>query len=297
MTGDKLLYLERLDEHSRRKQGLLSTPQEASLLELSEARPEDWRRVATALSPFMKAKRVIRLQDILRRRRSRLHLVLENIADPHNSASVLRAAEACGLQHIHVIESVSQFQLPAATARAASKGVVGGDGDGLDASRWISLHKYTSTRECAERLDALGLQVFASDCPTDDGEGMPANEGKSWNTSKRHEATAVPIDALDFSASAAGTALVFGNERRGVSRSMLERSCRSFYLPMSGLTQSFNISVAVAMSLYSAIASGAFPEGDLRSEQQEELLGRWLLRDIKAARSVLADVGIEFADF
>ena len=68
------------------------------------------------------------------------------------------------------------------------------------------------------------------------------------------------IDELDFAASAAsgGAALIFGNERRGVSRSFIERADRSFYLPMCGLTQSFNISVAVAMSLYHAVASGAF---------------------------------------
>eukprot|EP00966_Prymnesium_polylepis_P067971 1579942-Prymnesium_polylepis.2 len=30
---------------------------------------------------------------------ARASQVLENVADPHNSASVLRAAEACGVQH------------------------------------------------------------------------------------------------------------------------------------------------------------------------------------------------------
>ena len=76
MSGDQLLYLERLDQHARRKQGLLgSKVEERLVLELNEARPADWRRVATALSPNMKEKRVVRLQDVLRRRRSRLHLV------------------------------------------------------------------------------------------------------------------------------------------------------------------------------------------------------------------------------
>ena len=38
-------------------------------------------------------------------------------------------------------------------------------------------------------------------------------------------------------------ALVFGNERRGVSPGLLEAADASFYLPMAGFTQSFNISV------------------------------------------------------
>jgi tRNA (guanosine-2'-O-)-methyltransferase len=106
----------------------------------------------------------------------------------------------------------------------------------------------------------------------------------------------VPIDNLDFRAKR-GTALVFGNERRGVSRAFIEFADAPFYIPMAGLTQSFNISVAVAMSLYAAIASGQFPEGSLTEEDRYELLGRWLLRDVKAARPLLLkEAGLEFAD-
>ena len=38
-------------------------------------------------------------------------------------------------------------------------------------------------------------------------------------------------------------ALVFGNERRGVSPALLAAADATFYLPMAGFTQSFNISV------------------------------------------------------
>ena len=92
-------------------------------------------------------------------------------------------------------------------------------------------------------------------------------------------------------------ALVFGNERRGVSAQFAEAAAGLFFLPMVGFTQSFNISVAVVMSLYSALASGAFPLGDLSADERDELLGRWLMRDVKAARTVLMDAGIEFTDF
>jgi hypothetical protein len=51
------------------------------------------------------------------------------------------------------------------------------------------------------------------------------------------------------------------------------------------------------MSLYAAIASGQFPEGSLTEEDRYELLGRWLLRDVKAARPLLLkEAGLEFAD-
>ena len=92
-------------------------------------------------------------------------------------------------------------------------------------------------------------------------------------------------------------AIVLGNERRGVSRALVERSDAAFYLPMCGLTQSFNISVAAAVALYAVLSSGSFPQGSLDEEEQVELLGKWLLRDVKAAKPLLRKAGIEFVDF
>lgn len=111
----------------------------------------------------------------------------------------------------------------------------------------------------------------------------------------------VPTEQIDFGAGLRdghrGIALVFGNERRGVSQLLLEASDALFYLPMSGLTQSFNIGVALGMSLHAAIRSGAFPASGLPEDECIELMGRWLLRDVKGARTHLFHAGIEFADF
>ena len=83
-----------------------------------------------------------------------------------------------------------------------------------------------------------------------------------------------------------------------VSRAFIDRADQAFYIPMVGLTQSFNISVAVAMTLYAAISSGHFGEGTLSEAERDELLGRWLLRDVKAAKQILRSrCAIEFDDF
>ena len=174
---------------AQRRQGLLGPAEHILIPCLDDATPADWIKVVRELSPFMKESRVLRLQAALRRRRSRLHLVLENIADPHNSAAVsaaaattsrssrhygaflsqptppapsrqvLRTAEACGVQHVHVIESISEFLLPAATATAAARGTVGVVDGAAAASRWLTVHRYRSARECIDALDRLNLQV------------------------------------------------------------------------------------------------------------------------------------------
>ena len=66
---------------------------------------------------------------------------------------------------------------------------------------------------------------------------------------------------------------------------------------MCGFTQSFNVSVAAALSLQAVIASGAFPVGSMSEGERAAVLGRWMLRDVKAARPVLRRAGIEFIDF
>ena len=141
------------------------------------------------------------------------------------------------------------------------------------------------------------------------GGKLRPSEGVGRRAAEQREA--LPIAALDFAASTAdarpggpggpqpggGVALAFGNERRGCSRALVAAGDGTFFLPMSGFTQSFNIGVAVAMSLAAAIDSGAFPMGTLSEDERAELLGRWLIRDMKAAPSLLLQVGLEFEDF
>ena len=46
------------------------------------------------------------------------------------------------------------------------------------------------------------------------------------------------------------TAVVFGNEHRGVSEEALRLSDLNIIIPMSGMVESFNISVAAALTLF-----------------------------------------------
>lgn len=248
----------------------------------------------------------------------------KNVADPYNAQSVCRTAETIGVQHLHVIESVVPFQLPAGAARATARGALGRDDASEAAGRWISVHKHPSAEACVAALRERGVRIFVSDCPTADddeaegGEGdargptakaehvpsrdnRPAHEGLGFVVANRAAGRTVPVDELDwascFNDEHSGAALVFGNERRGVSSVLVESADGAFYLPMSGFTQSFNVGVALGMSLMAAVSTGLFAPGTLTEDEQAELLGRWLLRDIKAARGLLAQAGLEFDDF
>lgn len=270
-------------------------------LSLSDAQPADWARIVEALRPFVKDNRMERLSRVVGSRRAGLHLVLENIHDPHNAAAVLRTAEGLGIQHVHIVETINEFQVPAQPARTEGRGAQ--KGVAMGCSRWLSIRRYRSSLECVEALRAQGVSVFASDCPpseSDSAEAILAAGGGKVGGEFRHalrtQCPARPLGELPISTGEV-VALVFGNERRGVSSRFLEAADATFYLPMAGFTQSFNISVAAAIALQAALATGAFPEGTLSGEQQAEVLGRWLLRDVKAARPILRQHGIDLVDF
>ena len=75
-------------------------------------------------------------------------------------------------------------------------------------------------------------------------------------------------------------ALVFGNEERGLSREAVELADESFFIPMSGFAQSLNLSVTVAVSLFSLL-HGRLAEdlpGDMSAEQQRYWYDLWVQR-------------------
>lgn len=253
-----------------------STLSSSRQLRLSEATSSDWAAIVSTLAPFAKEERVAKLNDVLGRRRAGIHVVLENVEDAFNTAAVLRTAEGLGVQHVHLIKGKGSRS----PRRHALQNV------NMGASRWLSVEDHRCPVECYQRLRALGLFVVASDCTP---AGGLSTSGLATDAPRGAEAR--PLHSLDFE-SGRGVALVFGNERKGVSRACLENADGRFHLPMSGLTQSFNISVACAMAMYAAIATGRFPEGSLTDDERTELLGRWLLRDVKASRPLLQRAGI-----
>merc|ERR1712241_303158 len=87
-----------------------------------------------------------------------------------------------------------------------------------------------------------------------------------------------PLEQLDF---ATPTALVFGNEARGVSASLLSACDGAFTVPLPGLSESLNVSVAAAVCCHfgrhqRAQALGLGPGcGDLAREEIDRLVASY----------------------
>lgn len=170
----------------------------------------DPSKVVETLAPYLTDNRKKRIKTVIGNRTNTIVPVLDGIYDRGNTSAVMRSAESFGLQKMHLIETQEKFK----AAKSVSNG----------ADKWLDIMKWKEPTACAEYLKANGYQIVST-----------------------HLEASVPISEIDFTKP---TAIVFGNEKDGVSRELLEMSDARIIIPMQGFSQSFNISVAAAISFY-----------------------------------------------
>ncbi|MBM65615.1 MAG: rRNA methyltransferase [Myxococcales bacterium] len=159
---------------------------------------------------WLSEHKVTRFRDVLDQRTRHLTVVLENIFQPHNASAVIRSCDAFGLQDLHLIELNNRFQ--------PNKDIA------MGSQRWVSTFRYPNAVDCFEALGAKGYQLVATTPHTD------------------QTLADLPIDRP--------LALCFGEEKPGLSQTVLEMADHVVRLPMYGFAESFNLSVSVALGLY-----------------------------------------------
>lgn len=187
-------------------------------------------------------RRSNKIISVVNNRQHSLHVVLENIHDPHNVSAVFRTCDAAGVPSISLIYDQDVFP------RIGKK-------SSASAYKWISKEKYKSVNSCYQSLRQKGFLIIASSIAED----------------------SVSLYDLNFSKK---TAIVFGNEHRGVSEEAASIADIRFQIPMFGMVQSLNVSVAAAITLYEAvrqrISSGMFPSKELEEHQLKLFIDEWL---------------------
>lgn len=151
---------------------------------------------------------------VLDNRTRYLTLVLEDLYQPHNSSAVIRTAECFGIQDIHIVENSNAFQVNPEVA--------------MGSTRWLDIYHYNQNEnnslDAIRKLKSLGYRIVAT---------MPHSNQEE-------------LSNLDMNQK---TALFFGTERKGLSKTVQENADLFVRIPMLGFTESFNISVSVALFL------------------------------------------------
>jgi tRNA (guanosine-2'-O-)-methyltransferase len=190
---------------------------------------------------LLSAKRRFYLERALSQRTRSLVVVLHGVHDPHNQAAVMRSCEALGIQEVVVVAEAGEPLRPSGRVTQ-------------NAHRWLDVSRQEEFEGTATALRDRGLRLLAA---TFEDE---------------------PLTAIDFSPP---TALVFGNESRGLPAPVVAACDGSFSIPMYGLSQSLNISVAAGVALYWAVEArrraGEEP-GDLDEVDRARLRSRFYLQ-------------------
>jgi len=168
--------------------------------------------VVEALAPLVTPARLARMNAVIARRTRSLVPVLEDLADPHNGAAVMRSADAFGCHEVHVVEDRHPF----AVSHRVTRGT----------HRWLDLVKHRDIGACLGHLKTRGYRVYIAAM---DGDVRP-----------------------EQIADVERAAVVFGNEHKGVSDAVREAADGTYAIPMEGFVESLNVSVASAITLYVA---------------------------------------------
>jgi len=190
--------------------------------------------------------RKARIDEVVANRTRTLTVVMEAFCDPQNVNAVLRTCEAFGVQALHVVEGPMK-------AFDRNKKI------SQNSDKWLDVHRWRSSGECLAHLRAEGFAIYVTHL----GPG------------------ARPLGALSF---AGKVALVFGNESRGVSPEALALADATFAIPMRGFVQSFNVSVAAAISLAKAVERREAERGrhgDLAEAEAAALRERFYVLAVK----------------
>ncbi len=190
----------------------------------------------------MTERRRARIEQVLRHRQKDLTLVLANIHDPHNVSAIYRSCDAFGVASVHLYYTTCAF--PALSKKTSAS-----------ARKWVDTVRHDDRESLFAALRARPCQVLATSCTP----------------------SARPVGDYDFTKP---TAIIMGNEHAGVPEELIPHVDGEVYIPMFGMIQSFNVSVAAALMLAEASRqrreAGMYEHMSWTNEEYAERLALWL---------------------
>ena len=193
------------------------------------------------MKEFLTNSRLDKITNAVKSRQHSLYVVLENIHDPHNVSAIYRSCDAVGVARVGLLYTVEEFPRISKVSSAS-------------AMKWIETDKYKSVDECYKSLRSRNFKIYAT----------------------MLDETAESIYNLDLTEN---IAIVMGNEHRGVSEEAAEKADINVFIPMRGMIQSLNVSVATAVTLFEAQRQreikGMYTNNGLSEQQINDQIDVW----------------------
>ncbi len=195
----------------------------------------------------MSPERYRKIISILNQRQPDLTVVMDDVNKPHNLSAIARSCDAVGIGVAHAVSSIDKIRL---TQKAAS-----------GSNKWVEIQTHDSLEQAFGPLKATGHQIIAA----------------------HFSAQAVDYRDIDYTRP---TAIVVGAELIGVSEKALRQADQSVIIPMNGMVQSLNVSVAAALILFEARrqreSAGLYTTRRISTALFNRLLFEWCHPDVAA---------------
>lgn len=169
-----------------------------------------------AVASFQYADLKKLLKDLAQRKEDPFLLMLDSIEDPHNLGSILRTADATGVDGV-IIPKRRASGLTSVVAKAATGAI-----------DYVPVARVNNLVQTSQFLKKEGFWLFGTD--------MQGTDYRRWNAKGK-------------------TVLVIGNEGKGIAPLLKKQMDQIITLPMVGHVQSLNASVATGILLYQMMNS------------------------------------------
>lgn len=185
----------------------------------------------------MTPERLARINAMLDQRQPDLTVCMEGVHKNHNLAAVVRTADAIGISDVHAVWKNERMRVSGGSAAGSQN--------------WVDVHNYSSTADAIGVLKSQGMQVLVTNLSD----------------------TAIDFREVDYTKP---TAIILGQEKFGASEKALELADQDIVIPMVGMVQSLNVSVANAVVLYEAQrqrkAAGMYDKPSISEERRQRFL-------------------------
>lgn len=181
-------------------------------------------------------------------------LVLEDLFHPHNASAVLRTCDCMGFNDVHIIENNHAFVNEADIS--------------LGSNKWLNINKYndfdSSTPSCIDQLKEKGYKIAV--------------------LSPHHDDISINDYPLDNK-----TAFVLGAEKSGLTKYSIENADYHIKVPMYGFTESYNVSVTAALTMYDLVNRMRKSDLDWQLKEEEQWATKlaWTLRTIQSSSDIV----------
>ncbi len=191
--------------------------------------------------------RFAKIRRVLDRRQPDLTVLLDNVHKTHNFSAIVRSCDAVGAFEAHAV-----WPDPKLKPNHMSSG---------GTRKWVRVHAHADLDTAVAALRERGMRVVAAHL------GEDARDYRQ----------------VDFTAP---TAIMLGAELEGVSAAGLEHADLQVAIPMAGMVESLNVSVAAAVLLFEAKrqreAAGLYRTSRLDPEVYQRTLFEWCHPEVAA---------------